>query len=153
MKFKTGSEIVSLTQSLISAKKQQGAYSIDLTVRRVSAITAGGSLDFGGSEYSQAAVVEIPPEKRTPDEPYGWWKLEAGAYLVNFNEKIGPTEKGVVLVLPHERLVAAGAAHAPVLVQELDDTVCVALQVGSGGLAVKENARISKAVVIIEPIG
>jgi hypothetical protein len=40
-----------------------------------------------------------------------------------------------------------------VLVQELDDAVCVALQVGPGGLAVKENARISKAVVTIEPTG
>jgi hypothetical protein len=141
-----GDEIVSSTYGLISAKKQQSAFSLDLTVNSISIVHRGGALDFGGSEYQEASVSLIEPEKKTPDEPYGWWNLGPGDYLIRYNEKI--EIQGLIMILPHERLLAAGASHAQFAVQNLDQSIVVPIHVGAQGLRIKENARVSKAVVL-----
>ncbi len=143
-----GEEIVSSAEGLISAKKQQGEFSLDLTVNTISHINLGGALDFGGSEYQEASVSRLEPEKKTPDEPYGWWKLDTGDYLIRFNERIKSPAKGLIMILPHERLLAAGASHAPIAIENLDENVCVPIHVRSAGLKIKQNARVSKTVVL-----
>jgi hypothetical protein len=143
-----GETIVSLTEGLVSARRQQGTASLDLTVSRISRVESGGALDFGGSEYQEASTAPLTPEKKSAEESYGWWNLGPGAYLVTFNETIQATKHGVILVVPHSRLVAAGASHAPVIVDVLDGERRVLLNVGPGGLAIKENARVSRAVLL-----
>lgn len=150
MRFMKGSEIHSLTAGLISEKKQVGAFSVDLTVQGMSKPSTGGSLDFGGGEYTEAESVALEPKKGSPEEPYGWWKLEPGSYLVLFNESIQPPAGGLIMIVPHERLLAAGGSHPAVLVERLDRSILIPLQVGSGGLAIKENARVSKATVWVD---
>ncbi len=144
-----GAEIVVGTDGLISAKKQQGAFSLDLTVRSVSRIESGGSLDFGGSEYKPAQVTLLEPVKKSPDEPYGWWNLEEGRYLLTFNERIELSAESVIMIFSHERLLAAGASAASLAVETLHDNVPLVLHVGPQGLAIKENARVCKAVVFV----
>ena len=63
----TGEEIVTLTKELISGKKQQGAFSVDLTVKEIRKIDAGGALDFGGSEFQEASTTLLDPEKKSAD--------------------------------------------------------------------------------------
>ncbi|MEW6350819.1 MAG: dCTP deaminase [Thermodesulfobacteriota bacterium] len=142
-----GEEIVLCAQGLISAKKQQGPAWIDLTVKGVSSLVAGGSLDFGGSEYQAGTEEALSPEKKDTEEPYGWWNLDAGTYLLQFNETIPSAEGRVVLIVPHERLLAAGCSHGTVVVARLDGSVTVPLHVGPEGLSIKENARVSKALL------
>jgi|SRR5271157_285061 len=143
-----GEEIVSSAEGFISAKKQQGEFSLDLTVNTISHINMGGALDFGGSEYQEASVSLLKPQKKTSDEPYGWWNLDTGDYLIRFNERIKIPAKGVIMILPHERLLAAGASHAPLAVEDLDENISVPIHVGLAGLKIKQNARVSKAVVL-----
>jgi hypothetical protein len=143
-----GETIVSLTEGLISAKKQRGAVSLDLTVKSISRVVSGGALDFGGSEFREASAEALIPEKKSPEEPYGWWNLGEGRYLLQFNETIKPSPAALILIVAHSRLIAAGASHAPVIVDSLDADTRVLLSVGSQGLAVKENARVSKSVVL-----
>jgi hypothetical protein len=143
-----GEEIVSSAEDLISAKKQQGEFSLDLTVKTISRIDMGGALDFGGSEYQEASVSLLEPEKKTPEEPYGWWNLDAGDYLLRYNERIKIRAQGLIMILPHERLLAAGASHATVAIENLDQNVSVPIHVGPAGLKIKENARVSKAIVM-----
>ncbi|MBI5568322.1 MAG: dCTP deaminase [Desulfomonile tiedjei] len=145
-----GEQIVSLAQGLISAKKQCGSFSIDLTVRRIGLVAGGGALDFGGSEYRVASISAVIPEKRSQEEPYGWWDLSPGPYVMGFNESIAPEGAGLILVFPHSRLLAAGGFHPATTLDVLNQEVWVVLQVGSGGLAIKENARVSRAVVLAE---
>jgi hypothetical protein len=142
-----GVEIVDGAEGLISAKKQLGAFSLDLTVRTISCVESGGSLDFGGSEYQPATVKLLEPVKKGPDEPYGWWNLEDGSYLLSFNERIEPPTNSAIMLFPHERLLAAGSFAATAVVEILDHQVAVLLRVGPQGLAIKENARVCKAVV------
>jgi hypothetical protein len=143
-----GEEIVSSAEGLISAKKQQGEFSLDLTVNTISLIDLGGELDFGGSEYQEASVSLLEPEKKTPDEPYGWWNLNSGDYLIRFNERIKIPAKGLIIILSHERLLAAGASHASLVTENLDQNISVPIHVGPAGLKIKQNARVSKLIVI-----
>ena len=61
--FMTGQEIIALTTELISAKKQQGAFSVDLTVSEIRKIDNGGALDFGGSEFQEASTTLLETGK------------------------------------------------------------------------------------------
>lgn len=146
----SGEKIASLTKGLISAKKQMTTTSLDLTVRNVHLINLGGRLDFGGSEYKEASTSPVEPEKKTPEEPYGWWNLGSGNYLIRFNETLIPPQDSLIMVFPHERILAAGVSHSTILVSRLDENVCVRLQIGPEGISIKENARISKAVLFLQ---
>ncbi len=145
-----GADIAAQARGIISEKKQLGSYSLDLTVSAISRVESGGSLDFGGSEFSGAVTVELQPVKKSPGEEYGWWQLPGGAYLIRYNETIELPERGIVMIVPHERLAAAGAAHATMAVESLNGDVGVLLEVSPAGLSVKENARVSKAVIVTE---
>ncbi|MGO9119807.1 MAG: dCTP deaminase [Desulfomonilaceae bacterium] len=144
----TGEAIIALTTKLISAKKQQGAFSLDLTVSEIRKIDHGGALDFGGSEFQEASTTLLKADKKSAEEPYGWWKLEQGHYLIKFNEKFNLKNRGLVLIFPHERLLAAGGSHPCVTVEDPHNEIQVLLIVGIDGLAIKENARVSKALVL-----
>jgi hypothetical protein len=145
-----GAHMVSLAEGLISAKKQQGTFALDLTVRHVDAVESGGALDFGGSEFREALTTALNPEKKSPDEPYGWWNLSHGTYLITFNETMKSVDRGLILVFPHSRLLAAGAWHASTVVDTLDADFRVPLHVGAHGLALKQNARVARAIMLAE---
>ncbi len=146
-RFMTGEQITALTSKLISAKKQQGPISLDLTVNEIRKIDQGGALDFGGSEFQEVSTTLLKPEKKSAEEPYGWWKLEQGHYLIKFNEKIDLKNQGLILIFPHKRLLAAGGSH-PCIIADIDKDIQVLLIVGIHGLSIKENARVSKALVL-----
>ena len=148
----SGEKIASLTKGLISAKKQMSPCSIDLTVRSISQINLGGHLDFGGSEYKEASASPVIPEKRTPEEPYGWWNLGQGNYLIRFNEILKPPKSSLIMVFPHERIMAAGIFHPTIMVEKIDENLCVNVLVGPEGISIKENARVAKAVLLLEEI-
>ena len=143
----TGEEIVVLTTELISAKKQQGAFSVDLTVKEIRKVDTGGALDFGGSEFQEASTTLLEPEKKSAEEPYGWWKLGPGNYVMKFNEKIDLKHQGVIIIVAHGRLLAAGGSHPPIMIDDPSEDIQILLGVGAHGLAIKENARVSKALV------
>ena len=67
---------------------------------------------------------------------------------MKFNEKIGLKNHGVIIILPHSRLLAAGGSHPPLAIENPDDDIQVLLSVGIEGLAIKQNARVSKALVL-----
>ncbi|MGB2599421.1 MAG: dCTP deaminase [Candidatus Omnitrophota bacterium] len=143
MKFCSGNEISAMTEKLISEKHQAHKYSVDLTVSKVLAVNKGGDLDFGGSEEKKALTEELKPEKRTPEDKYGWWTLTAGEYIVRFNEKIKIPENRLCILQPLPRTMKAGAIHSVQVFLSGENIEEVVLLVGKSGLNIKENARIS----------
>ncbi len=109
---------------------------VDLTVDAVYAIDEPAHLDFGGSELQLAATTAVEPERRHPDDEYGWWSLQPGTYLIEYNESLVDPP---VFIQPREILIRGGGMHASGWVWELSS---IGLFVG-GGLEVKENARVS----------
>jgi len=147
MRLLSGVEIQRLLSGIVYAEKQRHEFSFDLTVQAVHRFTGPGSLDFGGSEFTAASHVPIPPEKKVSDDKYGWWDLAAGIYLVRFNEIPVLSTETQALVVPHQRLLSAGATHPVVHRTGEQGSVEVPLNVGSMGLRIKENARVSTLLI------
>jgi len=123
---------------IVHEPTQRGDAGIDLTVAEVYDIEEPGRVDFGGGELEAA---ERSPHERTwrnADDEYGWWHLDDGGYLIEYNESLRGEEP--VAVQTREEVLQRGAFHPTVRVASLDS---MPLQVGTGGLKLKENARVS----------
>ena len=115
---------------------------LDLTVADVHGTTEPGRVDFGGGELDPAVTEAQDRTKRDPDDEYGWWSLDPGTYLVEYNESI-PGDDLRFTVQTRDALLERGAFHPTLRVTELPR---VPLSVGSAGIRIKENARISTVV-------
>ncbi len=143
--FLIGDEVKDYVDGIIHEETQLAEKGVDLTVGRVSRPASPTELDFGGSEEKRCQMEEITPRKRAPEDDYGWWKLEDGVYIIDFNETLDVSDR-LGMVVPLERLTSGGSFHAPLLFGgELSDQPL--LFVGSAGLKLKENARISRLLV------
>lgn len=140
----TGSQV----DGLVHLDTQKAAVGLDLTVGSVYRLTGPGSLDFGGSELEAAQKQEMEPELRHQDDDYGWWELDAGTYLVRYNESLSLDSGRWAYLLPHERLLMAGASHAAFVVDGPRDPLETLLSVGPAGCNLKENCRLSRVVVM-----
>lgn len=126
-------------EGTIYRDKQIEEHGVHLTVGSVHEILAGGQTDFGGDEQVPCETDELTPQKRDPDDDYGWWDLNRGHYRVRFNETLR-AESGAFLLVANERILACGCSLTPAIVREgIIDTVLV---VPKQGVRIKENARI-----------
>ena len=151
MKYLEGEHVAEVLKGLISEKHQRHHYETDLTVQGIFRLTGGGSVDFGGSEESVAPREEVPAVKQSPEDTYGWWELSEGSFVLRFNEV--PALKGdqIAFIQPHERLVRAGALHASYYFREEREHLETTMFVGAGGVRIKENARVSKLLILQLP--
>ncbi len=115
---------------------------IDLTAAEVYEVTERGQVDFGGGELAPAGLDAHDSEPRAPDDEYEWWDLDAGTYLIEYNESVVETDT-LVTVQTRAELLERGAFHPTLQVTELPR---VPLTVGDAGLSIKQNARVSTIV-------
>lgn len=111
---------------------------IALTVTEVYEITAPGRIDFGGGELEPAALTPYERTWRHSDDDYQWWELDAGTYLIEYNEAFEAPDP--VLIQPRDELLARGAFHPTYRTRSCRR---LPLTVGGAGLNLKENARVS----------
>ena len=114
----------------------------DLTVSELYEITGAGRVDFGGVELEPAEATPHDSEKRDPEDDYEWWHLDAGQYLVEYNESLTESDMAFT-VQTRTELLERGASHPTVSVTALPR---MPLSVGGAGLSLKENARVSTLV-------
>jgi deoxycytidine triphosphate deaminase len=133
---------------LVHFDTQRAGYGLDLTVGTMFQVTGAGQLDFGGSEFEPADRSLIAPERAHPDDDYGWWILDAGAYIVRYNEAIDLGGGQRAEVFPLDRLIQAGASHPAFTVHGAQTPPETLLTVGAHGIRLKENCRISRLVGI-----
>lgn len=118
-----------------------------LTVDRVGKPARKGTLDFGGSEYTEADIEWIEPKKKSNDDKYGWWDLEQGLYHIEFNEGLEPDGETVILQT-WKNALRNGIAHSSEVIEESREKLFAELHVGAGGVGIKENARISEVRIL-----
>ena len=111
---------------------------VDLTVAAVYEVETPGRVDFGGGELAEASLAPVETERRNPDDDYGWWNLEGGQYLVEYNERLAGGRR--VEVQTRDELLARGVSHPTLRVETLGR---MPLAVPRGGFRLKENARVS----------
>ena len=144
MKLLPGKDAAEHVEGMIHPKYQVHGFSVHLTVRKVFAADPAGKLDFGGSEYAPAGRVEIAPVRLRPEDNYLWWELDKDTYFVECNETITLETDQIAMIEPEDRLLRAGAWHAPLSLRGKVAPVELLLTVGVLQLRVKENARIAR---------
>lgn len=141
----SGEKSKKYVEGIIHEETQLSDSGVDLTVNGVARVMSPTDLDFGGGEEDPGEIEELSPAKKSEDDKYGWWNLEGGIYIIDFNEEINVTE-GLGIVAPLERLTEGGSFHTQtVFTGKLEKRPV--LYVNPSGLNLKENARISRLSV------
>ncbi|MFC6756949.1 MULTISPECIES: dCTP deaminase [Haloarcula] len=135
------SELSDYVTDIVHEPTQTQGTGVDLTVAKIYEVVAPGRIDFGGGELEPATTVPHKSEKRDPDDDYEWWSLDAGQYLLEYNESL--TGETTVTVQPRTELLERGATHPTLHVEALPR---LPLTVGGAGLKLKANARVSTIV-------
>ena len=134
----TGSELVEYVEGIVHEDTQVGDHGLDLTAAEIRVVEEPGRVDFGGGELDAATTIPHETAQRNPDDDYEWWNLDAGQCLVEFNESVHADEP--LVCQARGELRDRGAFHPTLFVRELEG---VPLSVPTGGLRLKENARVS----------
>ncbi len=132
---------------LVHLDTQQAPNGIDLTVDSIARPTGPGQLDFGGSEFASMPREPLSPVLDDPDDDYGWWTLEEGTYIVQYNESLTMPEGQQARLYPLERTLRAGAHHGTYILDDGRDPIETLLVVGRMGCRLKENCRLSRLVL------
>ena len=135
-------EYAQFLDGIVHEPTQTEGRGFDLTVDEMYAVTGPGRVDFGGGELEPADVEPHDSEKRDPDDDYEWWHLDAGQYLVEYNESLAVDDMSFTLQTRDE-LLERGAFHPTLHVTDLPR---VPLAVGDAGIRLKENARVSTLI-------
>jgi hypothetical protein len=135
-------EYAEFLSGIVHEPTQTEGRGFDLTVAEVYGVTAPGRVDFGGGELEPVETEPHTSEKRNAADDYEWWHLDAGVYLLEYNETI-ETEDMTFTLQTREELLARGAFHPTLQVTDLSR---VPLSAGGAGIRLKENARVSTLV-------
>ena len=135
-------EYTQFLDGIVHEPTQTEGRGFDLTVSDVYEVTGPGRVDFGGGELEPAETTPHDSEKRDSEDDYEWWYLDAGQYLVEYNESLTESDMAFTLQTRTE-LLERGASHPTVSVTALPR---MPLSVGGAGLSLKENARVSTLV-------
>ncbi|QPV64298.1 dCTP deaminase [Halosimplex litoreum] len=137
------SDLTAFVDGIVHEPTQTEGRGLDLTAAEVYEIAEPGRVDFGGGELEAADLQAHDCQYRNEEDDYQWWHLDAGQYLIEYNESLALPEDSVARVQTRDAVIARGAFH-PTL--ELSELGRVPLSVGGAGLRLKENARVSTVV-------
>lgn len=134
----SGEELTEYVEGIVHEETQVTEHGLDLTVEEIYAVEEPGRVDFGGGELEDATTTPHESVKRNEDDDYEWWNLDGGQYLVSFNERVSADEPLVLQTRAEVR--DRGAFHPTLFIREI---ARIPLSVPTGGIRLKENARIS----------
>ena len=132
-----------LLEGTVSKATQVDERGVHLTIAEVMPMHGRGDVDFGGSEMRPAHANPLEPVERKPGDQFAWWRLEAGTYIIRFNEKLKEGAPPMLLVI-NDRLLSCGGHVAVAMVGPGE--IRTVLQVPQVGLRIKQNARIALLV-------
>ncbi|WP_263784759.1 deoxycytidine triphosphate deaminase [Salinibacter grassmerensis] len=144
----TANALAAQLDGLVHLDTQRASTGIDLTVGAVFRVTGHGQLDFGGGEFRAVPRKRIEPTLDDPEDDYGWWTLETGAYVVQYNESLRLDDGQQAVVTPLERTLRAGAHHGAFVSEDAQDPIETLLVVSRMGCRLKENCRVSRLTVL-----
>ncbi|WP_435335655.1 dCTP deaminase [Haloarchaeobius sp. TZWWS8] len=139
-------DIVERVDGLVHPETQLREHGIDLTVSAIHEVVEPGSIDFGGDELAEAEFEPHELTKRDPDDEYEWWNLDAGQYVLQYNEFLVDGGDARLMLQPRNKLLARGTSHPTVTVG--DHLPLMPVSVGGAGIRIKENARVSTLVPV-----
>jgi dUTP pyrophosphatase len=137
-----------LIQNYVNLETQLTPQGFDLTVDEIHEYQGSGKLDFSNDEREIPDSKPIEPEKKNPEDDYGWWNLEKGTYKVVMNEKVDIPNNLAGFAFPRSSLLRMGVT--------IENAVWDSGFTGTGsfkisvdnpeGVEIKENARVNQLV-------
>jgi hypothetical protein len=118
-----------------------------LTIAKIYGISRS-SFDFGGSEYKEAAIKEIPVVKKDAEDKYGWWELKEGYYIAEFNENVEIKKGKTAIIQPWSERFPASATYLLRVLRGKNEKIRVVLIVSRQGIKIKKNARFAELMEI-----
>lgn len=139
-----------LITDYINLETQLTANGFDLSVGSVFEFIDGGALDFSNKERLIPQAREIPPEKKNPQDKFGWWHLKKGAYKIRTNEVVNLSLELTALAFVRSSLLRMGAftEHAVWDAGFRGKGEFILVVENPAGLELKQNARISQIIFI-----
>jgi dUTP pyrophosphatase len=98
-----------LLDNYIDLDKQVTPNGFDLTAGAVFIFDAFGAVDFSNKERILPACREITPKKNNPEDKFGWWHLDRGAYKIISNETINLPKDLIAIAFSRSSLLRMGA--------------------------------------------
>ncbi|MEE8168124.1 MAG: hypothetical protein V3T58_04560 [Candidatus Hydrothermarchaeales archaeon] len=147
-KILPGKKVAEFLEGIIHSGTQIHDRCVDLTAKQVYILEGPGSLDFGGSELEIGKRRKYPKVKRSREDKYGWWNLGGGQYVVEYNEKLKLPEDKAAILYPRAELLGNEVIHPTIMIEGEEELPAMCLSVGAPGIHIKENARISRLVVL-----
>lgn len=158
MKMVKGESLFNKVEYIINTSKQVFDDHIYLSVKNLYTLENPGSVDFGGSEYKPGKIVAVLPvndqerkKKKENKKDYPWWNCSSGQYLMEINESWIPTEGMYGYLTPAPMLLRNNTFHPqlffPLTAENLDNYRYIPLTVGSPGINIKKNARVSSLYI------
>jgi deoxycytidine triphosphate deaminase len=138
-------DLTAFVDGFVHEPTQTEGRGLDLTVTEVHEVAGPGRVDFGGGELEAAELEPHDRQYRDESDDYQWWHLDAGEYLIEYNESLALPDDMVARVQTRDAVRARGAFH-PTL--ELTELARVPLSVGGAGVRLKENARVSTLLAV-----
>jgi len=136
-------DLTAFVDGIVHEPTQTEGRGVDLTVAEVYEVTGPGRVDFGGGELEPVESEPHDRQYRNPDDDYEWWHLDAGGYLLEYNEALALPGGTAATVQTRDAVRERGAFHPTLSVTELGQ---VPLTVGGTSLRLKENARVSTVI-------
>jgi len=133
-----------LIKNYIDLDTQLTPNGFDLTVGQVFEFDARGALDFSNKQRLVPQGKEIPPEKESPDDKFGWWNLKQGAYRIRTNETVNMPDDLTGIAFSRTSLLRMGCfTQNGVWDAGFKGRSEFILVVGNpAGLKLKQNARV-----------
>jgi dUTP pyrophosphatase len=122
----------------------------DLTVGGIFEFDTRGALDFSNKERKVPEGKEILPKKQNPQDKFGWWHLEKGAYKIKTNEVVNLPNNLFALAFSRTSLLRMGAftQHGVWDAGFSGKGEFILVVENPKGIALKQNARIAQLVFI-----
>jgi len=139
-----------LVQGYMDLKTQLTPNGFDLTLEKIFEFDQAGALDFSNKERKVPEGREIPAEKLTADDKFGWWDLKKGIYKVRTNETVNIPQDLVALAFTRTSLLRMGAftQHGVWDAGFQGKSEFILVVDNPKGIRIKQNARVAQLVFL-----
>lgn len=139
---------VNLISKWVDLHTQLTPNGFDLTVAKLYSFDTDGALDFSNKERVLPDCTELLAVKHKPDDAFGWWQLDAGAYKVVTNEVVDLPKDIIAMAYPRSSLLRMGAfTQTAVWDAGFRGASEFILVVNNpAGIRIKQNARVVQLV-------
>lgn len=137
-----------LIEGYIDLDTQLTPNGFDLTAAEVFEFDAPGALDFSNKERKVPEGKKALPEKKSPQDQFGWWNLPKGIYKVRTNESVNLPNDLVAIAFSRTSLLRMGAftQHGVWDAGFRGRGEFILAVDNPNGIAIKQNARVAQLV-------